>query len=72
MSPLDSTHVHALGTREFSDSVATSHIQDTFVSQSTIPYQLEILSMLINTRAYPLQARILRLIGQLAIAIVIY
>ena len=36
--PSDSTRARALGTREFSDSGATSHIQDTSVSQSTIPY----------------------------------
>ena len=39
----------------FSDSGATSYIQDIFVSQSTTPYRLEILSMVINTWAYPLQ-----------------
>ena len=52
--PSDSTRTRALGTREFSDSGATSHIQDTF----TIPYRLEILSIVINTWAYPLRARI--------------
>ena len=39
----------------FSDSGATSYIQDIFVSQTTTPYRLEILSMVINTWAYPLQ-----------------